>query len=135
MPTNQTQTMLMRTNKTEELGFDTYSHHSSSLNRSVSSIRKLRSGRLRVEPNYQLNRRTPRESRNSRHTPTTSRISRHNIDELNDDLPEMNEKKNQPIIKKNDTPNFEDLREFRSLRSSEGFNLSMLVGSQAEELN
>jgi len=94
----------MKTDKTEEFSLDTNSHHSSSLNRSVPSIRKLRSDILRTGPTYQ--KRTPKASRNSRH----------NKDELNDDLSEVTEKKND--MKKHDTPNFEDMREFRSLRSS-----------------
>jgi len=96
----------MKTNKTEEFSLDTNSHHSSSLNRSVPSIRKLSSDILRTGPTYQ--KRTPRANRNSRH----------NKDELNDDLSEVTEKKNELNMKKHDTPNFEDMREFRSLRSS-----------------
>jgi hypothetical protein len=115
----------MWTNQTHELqrcsSIDTNSH-SSSLNRSVPSIRKQRLDKIRVIP------------RNKR-TPKLRRVSRHNTDELNDDLSEVTERKNNQSKKKHDTPNFEEIREFRSLRSSQGFNLSMLAGSQVEELH
>jgi len=85
----------------------------------VPSIRNQRSDKIRVIPRSQLNKRTPKGRR----------ASRHYTDELNDDLSEVTERKNDHSKKKHETPNFEEMREFRSLRSSKGFNLSMLVGS------